>query len=298
MDTVLRTHIGTHGYFAPEIMPMIRYEIKGFKPSTQYTNAVDMWAVGVLLHEMLTSEIPFLLRGNDNTSGSTTCSGVVGGNMMHEKELDFRLLKEFCAGREDLPLGFLESGNNTEVSKLLRSLITPNPNHRISAVLALRNEWIESSRPSVEGVSEPDPLPPLSMDPKWVPRQVEAQYYDYLDCLWMILGIIWAGVLDCNCVWKRLVTTYREYWGFIVSGVGSMLVSVLLSRLLDTAVGRIPQQLGDMWREKERGYAPNPWWLLMCGVISHLIIGCISISTVYLILLSNRARSKIYTSPG
>ncbi|KAI5843084.1 kinase-like domain-containing protein, partial [Morchella snyderi] len=192
MDTVLRTQIGTHGYFAPEIMPMIRYEIKGFEPSTRYTNAVDIWALGVLLHEMLTSEIPFLLRGKDNNLEDTTCSGVLGGNMLHGKELDFRLLKEFCAGREDLPLDLLEPVKNTGVSKLLKSLITANPNHRISAASALRSDWIRDSRPSDKGVSELDPLPSLSMDPKWAPSEVEVQHYDYLRDFSMELLIIWA----------------------------------------------------------------------------------------------------------
>lgn len=206
MDTVLRTHIGTHGYFAPEIMPMIRYKIKGFKPSSQYTNAVDMWALGVILHEMLTSEIPFVLRGQGNTSGDTDYSGVVIGNTLHGKELDFHLLEEFCAGRKGLPLSLLEPGKNSEVLYLLKSLITANPKRRISAASALRSEWIRSRR-VITGL---DSLPPLSMDPKWALGQVEAQYYHSLDWFLMSLVAIWAcvelvkEVLEVVVVWLLL----------------------------------------------------------------------------------------------
>lgn len=158
MNTVLRTNIGTHGYFAPEIMPMTRREIKGFTPSRQYTKAVDMWALGILLYEMLTSVNPFLFRDRGNNSGHTMYSGVVGGNTLGGEELDFRLLIGFCAGTEDLPLDLLEPDTSVDVLNLLKSLIQADPRKRISAASALESEWILSSRPSAtRNVSGPDP---------------------------------------------------------------------------------------------------------------------------------------------
>jgi serine/threonine protein kinase len=45
--------VGTPGYMAPEIFP----DQAGDEPN--YTNAVDMWSLGCLLHFLLTKELAF-----------------------------------------------------------------------------------------------------------------------------------------------------------------------------------------------------------------------------------------------
>ena len=52
-DTELRTYCGTAAYMAPEVYPTNDSE------PPKYTNAVDIWSLGCVVHKILTGQTPF-----------------------------------------------------------------------------------------------------------------------------------------------------------------------------------------------------------------------------------------------
>lgn len=54
-DTALTKVAGTTGYLAPEVLGFI--EIRSDRRG--YTNAVDMWSLGAVVHWMMTSKVKF-----------------------------------------------------------------------------------------------------------------------------------------------------------------------------------------------------------------------------------------------
>ena len=97
------------GYVAPEV---------GFDTSretSEYTNAIDIWALGCITHEVLTQTLPF--RG-------------------------FRELLLYCS-RPKLPRDTMLSKNisNSGIEFVERALAYP-PEHRITAREALDLEWL------------------------------------------------------------------------------------------------------------------------------------------------------------
>jgi len=55
-DTVLRTHCGTVAYMAPEVLTANDDE------DPKYTNAVDIWSLGCVVHKIVTGHTPFTTK--------------------------------------------------------------------------------------------------------------------------------------------------------------------------------------------------------------------------------------------
>ena len=55
--TELRTATGTQGYEAPEIRGYI--EVEEGKPSSVYTNVVDIWSFGCVIYNVVAKQVPF-----------------------------------------------------------------------------------------------------------------------------------------------------------------------------------------------------------------------------------------------
>jgi len=72
-NTAFVTQIGTWAYMAPEISGL--YE-NADSESSEYTNKVDLWSLGCVIHEILIGDAPF-----HKSAGQ---------------------LVQYCAGREDL----------------------------------------------------------------------------------------------------------------------------------------------------------------------------------------------------
>lgn len=84
INTSLRTNCGTTAYRALELLGMLP---KNLKPGRSYSNAVDLWALGVVVHGILTSEIPFLDPDRDTimtmTDQSTASDNTPDVDMEH-----------------------------------------------------------------------------------------------------------------------------------------------------------------------------------------------------------------------
>lgn len=102
-----------------------------------YARAVDIWSLGIIVHEILTSEIPFLQTDSDQMSESGFESELA------PPEVDMTQLYEYCRGYREFPI---ESLQNSQVSKdgkdFVMGLLVANPRARLSAADALKSPWL------------------------------------------------------------------------------------------------------------------------------------------------------------
>ena len=128
--TSLRTQGGTFGYMAPEQIGLGNDDDDSddeSKPS--YTNAVDIWALGVVSFVMLTGDLPF--RGSP-----------------------WKTLKKYVQRKESFPLGALEErGVSAEGCAWIQSCMAPRPADRPSAGFSQRHRWLMISA-SVESTEQ------------------------------------------------------------------------------------------------------------------------------------------------
>jgi serine/threonine protein kinase len=94
------TEIGTAGYMAPEIEDGL----------SCYTSKVDLWSLGVLIHALVTGNLP--CEGNDDDDDSSSGFG-------------------FMCGAPDIDLEIPDSVSN-EITSLLEGLLEEDPNRRLS----------------------------------------------------------------------------------------------------------------------------------------------------------------------
>jgi serine/threonine protein kinase len=102
---------GTLAYVAPEALA-----------AGQYGQGVDVWALGVAMHALLTGTWPF-----DNEDEDELMDSII------ECDLDFDEGEEWA-------------GISPEAKDLLGGLLDPNPKHRLSAAQALEHAWFTGQR--------------------------------------------------------------------------------------------------------------------------------------------------------
>eukprot|EP00669_Euglena_mutabilis_P004697 TRINITY_DN16045_c0_g1_i1.p1 TRINITY_DN16045_c0_g1~~TRINITY_DN16045_c0_g1_i1.p1 ORF type:complete len:402 (-),score=55.55 TRINITY_DN16045_c0_g1_i1:762-1910(-) len=119
-DATLDTLCGTLAYMAPEIL-------NGYP----YGQAVDMWAVGVILYQMVSGVCPF--AGNSRAA--------IGGHI--------------ARGLRNLQTDF-PADVSPDCRDLVRRLLDPTPAHRITAPDSLNHPWIRSG-PRDDGAWFPTP---------------------------------------------------------------------------------------------------------------------------------------------
>lgn len=156
--TELRTHCGTTPYKAPELQGMLPRSL--IVTSRSYTKNVDLWSLGALVHELLTSEIPFLEKAQIEDSGVDQDKQNTASKMCINSDL----LYQYCRG-EPFPIGALEDhGASPEQIDLIKNLMIPNPMNRVSAVDALKSRWlagmVERNRPAHIPTRQAPPAPP------------------------------------------------------------------------------------------------------------------------------------------
>ncbi|GAB7332145.1 hypothetical protein MBLNU13_g04020t1 [Cladosporium sp. NU13] len=114
-ETALRTMTGTHAYMAPEMFPYLLDD----QEEHTYTQAVDMWALGVMLYQMLTLEFVF-------------------GDQVP--------LHKYCKNRAGFPEAALHSERVTPACiTLIKSLLRPLPSDRPTSGAAISHTWLQET---------------------------------------------------------------------------------------------------------------------------------------------------------
>ena len=126
--TAFRTQAFSIGYSAPEM------GIKISGDSAEYTNAVDIWAVGCIAHEILTGVLPF--RNFFELSSYCTC---------HELPRNSMLLK-------NISLKGIE---------IVENMLVLHPERRITAKEALGSEWLRIRDEGLEELETEDSAGPV-----------------------------------------------------------------------------------------------------------------------------------------
>lgn len=134
--TKLKTQCGTPGYQAPELLGLLPK-----KGRNLYTNAVDIWALGCLVHKILTLETPFLEKLDTEATGlDSDFTGL--GSTAQTPQTDMNLFHAFCSGSISLPTEILQSQVNSRGVDFVKSLLVPDPGLRISPKDALNHRWM------------------------------------------------------------------------------------------------------------------------------------------------------------
>lgn len=100
------------------------------KLGRSYTNAVDLWALGVLVDKILTSEVVFLEQAGESNISTSTIDSVPA--------IDMDLLYRYCRDPELFPVSALPSnGVNPDWEGFVKPLMAVDPRIRLTAADAL-----------------------------------------------------------------------------------------------------------------------------------------------------------------
>ncbi|KAK5988212.1 Serine/threonine-protein kinase RAD53 [Cladobotryum mycophilum] len=133
--TSLRTpQRGTVGFAAPESLGFSQ------ESTATYTYSVDMWSLGTMVYRMLANTLPFQNIGD---------------------------MFKYVNGMLSFPSSLLEKHNVSEQGQdLIVKLMSPNPQHRPAAALAMEHDWVSLHLDIADGGSKSREAPedPLSDD--------------------------------------------------------------------------------------------------------------------------------------
>jgi len=136
-NTAARTQIFSSGYTAPEMLGLVPPK---FIEQGLTAFALDIWSLGALVHELLTSETPFLQPELDHLEVDPE-TGL--SELLPERRIDYASLGNYCVGEIDFPTQVLDrvhQGNGAIT--FVKSLLIANPKDRPSATCALQHPWL------------------------------------------------------------------------------------------------------------------------------------------------------------
>lgn len=157
---------------APELQGLLpRKPTKKGRPMT-YTNAVDIWSLGCLVHKVLTSELPFQIPESISETSSETES-ISGAESVHDSKtlyetetnqqldfIDISLLNSYCHGKEEFPVEpLVRSGVSANGIMFVKGLLLADPRSRMPAKTeALENPWLleEVEETTITCAGEPE----------------------------------------------------------------------------------------------------------------------------------------------
>lgn len=132
---MLHTRIGSQGYAAPELLGLL---MPGSNTS-EYCDGVDMWSLGCVVHELLTTEIPFL----EARRTETMMSGLDTELADEMPQQDLSALKAYCDGTSEFSTDVLRlSGASDGAIIFVKSLLVPSPGSRATAEAASQSQWL------------------------------------------------------------------------------------------------------------------------------------------------------------
>ncbi|KAK3631484.1 hypothetical protein LTR56_016848 [Elasticomyces elasticus] len=124
--TALRTNAGTQGFMAPEMLGLGFGEDDSSDEDTEraYTDAVDIWAVGVIAHLLLTGEMPF-------------------------SPSEPRALGRYARGKTPFPIQALTANRvGQEAQTMIKSLMASRPSERPTSDVSTKHIWLCMNVPS------------------------------------------------------------------------------------------------------------------------------------------------------
>lgn len=124
------------GSQAPELLGLLP---RNTRPEAQYSNSVDIWAVGCLVFKLLTLDTPFVQSGM-GTEASSLCTGVNPAPCT--PQIDMSFFQEYCSGSVGLPIERFSSRICDVTADFIKSCLAPNPRSRITSRCALDHKWI------------------------------------------------------------------------------------------------------------------------------------------------------------
>lgn len=141
--TELRTRIGTNGYLAPEILGLLN----SVENLGRFTFAIDIWSLGCLVYQMLTSSGPFVAEKTPPTTSDTFSEESAEESNFGNLEPDMVLFYKFCNDGAPLPVEKLDMCNvSKEAKQFIKGILKADPASRPSADDCLRSikEWVPS----------------------------------------------------------------------------------------------------------------------------------------------------------
>lgn len=148
--TVLRTQVVTPGYVAPEVLGLLpRMAMRN-----TYSNAVDLWALGCVVHELLTRVVPFVEVSCTESmmSGLTLDSDF---EIDQTPQTDMKALSSFCDGTSELPCASLRQSCASETAiAFLKTVLIADPQSRVTAENALHCAWLMEQGDSAMSIGQ------------------------------------------------------------------------------------------------------------------------------------------------
>lgn len=124
---------GTIRYQGPEQVRFLDTKVTP-EPRTRYAKAGDVWALGIITYQLMTSKHPFFLpKAGETPSKMNGSWGITTVNLT--------TLRDYCNGApfpmEDLTI----TGMSVEGVGLVKRMLRADPKERVSAAEALEDEW-------------------------------------------------------------------------------------------------------------------------------------------------------------
>lgn len=125
--------------------------------TNDYSNAVDIWALGCLVHELLTSEIPFReIEDEDEEDGITEFD--LGSQEFVGQQTDSYALKLFCDGKTKFPTDIMTKQGVSEVAiEFLKAMLLADPGSRADGKAALGYAWLVQDEEDGRSINHDDP---------------------------------------------------------------------------------------------------------------------------------------------
>lgn len=103
-----------------------------------------MWALGVVVHELMTSEIPFLNTFQGLESMTITPELYTVGTSNFPPMLDAEILMDYCRGSEFPTECLQRKGVNEEGITFIKSVMVADPRRRPTATAVLNSPWLRN----------------------------------------------------------------------------------------------------------------------------------------------------------